>query len=659
MLLGSPDTQEEPRPKKYSDRLLSGPAAPTQPITETTPTPESEGDLAGGLRTFAGSALMGGGSEVAGLTAAGYGGLKAALEPDIPWGQVPEIMGKMYTAEEERARGLERQFAEEHPKAALSLNIGGALTTAAPLAAAGMARMVGAGAIPTIAASTGIGATEGAIAGALSAKPEERGFGAVIGGGVGGAGGLLFPVIGKVLGPTVRRTYEAVSAKFGGTSKQARDYLARSMTQAGITADDMTAEMRRIGPKAAPVDVASSIESLGEAAAQRPGVAREMALDFAEARSGEMFGRVTDLFRTAVGPKGRQIMQRVEDTPAFNNILSKSVPITGKLKGLLKRPSMKNAWREAQKLASETDQAMPDIDEFVAQVDRGEIVAVDTRLLHWIKKGLDDVIEPGRDPVTGSLIPKFGKNMVSALKGTRKAFRDNVKELNPEYGQALGRMAKEFEVDDAYKLGMDAFKPRHDASAVLKRLGGNERAANAYRQGVADKSLSMVEGAGELGQDVATPLIRKAGVLSKVFGKRSNDLIRGLKAQRKMRQTENRMIAGSQTGYRKALQESLADGVSAGEIALDVGGSAVTGVPMPGMLARGAKAFGGYVSGSPSGRALDELGAKILFEQNPAKAAAYLQQASAAQRNMAQMQGARAGLTGLFSQAPAITERLQ
>ena len=654
-LLGS---TKEKKPSKYADVVLGKKRQEEIP----QPTERGEGDLAGGLRTFAGSALMGGGSEVSGLVGAGYGGARAALDPNIPWEQVPEVMGKMYTAEEERARGLEKQFAKAHPKTALSLNVGGALTTAAPLAAAGMARMVGAGAIPTIptiAASTGIGAAEGAVAGALSAEPGERGFGGAVGGVVGGGAGLIFPVVGKLLGPTVRRTYEAMSSKFGATHKQSRDYLARAMTQAGVTADDVAAEMKRIGPKAAPVDVAHSIESLGEAAAQRPGMAREIALDFAEERSGGMFGRVAGLFKTAVGPQGRQIMQRVEDTPAFNDILSKAVPISPTFKNLLKRTSMKNAWKEAQKLANETDEIIPNIDDFVRQVDSGEIVAVDTRFLHWLKKGLDDVIEPGRDPVTGSLVPKYGKNMVNALKKTRSAFRDNVKELNPEYGKALGRMSEEFKVDDAYKLGRDAFKPSHDVTAALKRLKGNERALNAYRQGASDKALGMVEGAGELGNDVASPLIRKSGALTKIFGKRSKDLIEGLKAQRKMRQVESRMIAGSQTGYRKELQKAMADGVSAGEMALDVGGTAAMGVPTPSLLARAGKAFGGYVSGSPSGRALDELGAKILFEQSPAKAAAYLQKVGAAQRGQARMQGVRGGLTGLFSQTPAIAERLQ
>lgn len=620
----------------------------------------NESDLTGGLRTFANAALMGGGSEVAGGVSALYGAVRQAMEGNF--GAIPETMSQMYKQGENLARTRENQFAAANPKTALGLNIGGALTTAAPLAAFGMARVAGAGLLRTLLASGGIGAVEGGMAGALSAPPGERAGGAAIGGGIGLAGGALFPVIGAVFGPSVRRSYEAVAAKFGQSSKQAQDYLARAMNEAGISADDLVAKMRSIGPEAAPVDVARSIEGLGEAAVQRPGVAREIGLDFAEGRSGGMLNRVKGLFDDAVGPKGKQVMVRVEDSPEFAKTLDTAVPISETFMRVLKRDSMKNAWKEAQKLAGELDETgyvIPDLDAFLAKVNSGEIRGVATRMLHYLKKGLDDVIEPGRDPVTGSTIPKYGKNMARALEKTRRAFRSDVKKLNPEYGKSLDRMAAEFQVDDAYSLGKDVFKPSHNAKAALKKFGSDERRLNAYRQGAADKAMSLVEGAGELGNDVAAPLIRKAAVLRDVFGDGADSLIDGLKAQRAMKQVENRMVSGSQTGYRKEIQKAIDGGVSAGEMALDAGLTAASGIPAPGMLARGARAARGFVSGKPGGRALDELGEKVLFNQNPQQVAEYMKRVAEAQARMTRMRGARGSLMGLLSQAPSMPSRLQ
>lgn len=141
----------------------------------------------GAARTAADAALFGGGSQLAGLIAAGYGGVRGLFDPRVKTSQIPDVMRTMYKGEESRARGIEQGFAEENPWTAAGIGVAGALPTAGAVAAKAIPGLMKAGlSAPKALGLTAVG--EGAVTGALTADPDDIGKGAALGAGLGLAG---------------------------------------------------------------------------------------------------------------------------------------------------------------------------------------------------------------------------------------------------------------------------------------------------------------------------------------------------------------------------------------------------------------------------------------------------------------------------------------
>ena len=56
---------------------------------------------------------------------------------------------------------------------------------------------------------------------------------------------------------------------------------------------------------------------------------------------------------------------------------------------------------------------------------------ISTRFMHYMKRGLDDVVYNSKSPISGT-----GKDLLNASKGTRIAFLDILDEQNPAYKMA-------------------------------------------------------------------------------------------------------------------------------------------------------------------------------------------------------------------------------
>jgi len=579
-------------------------------VKEQASPPEKpqEGNMAGGLRTLANAALFGGGSEVAGGINAIYGGGRQLLEGNFD--KILPTMSGMYEAGEAKARAKEDAFAERNPKTALGLTLAGGLATGAPLAVA-TAPGAGASLVARSAIGAGTGIAEGAVAGGLYSKPGERAQGGVIGGALGFGVGALTPALAQVLSAPVKMAYRSIAAKHGYGSKKAQDYLARALARDGLTPEDAAAKMRELGPNAGLVDVGPNTSALGEAAAQRPGQGLTAAVDFVTDRQGQQLVNIQRSLTEAVGPKGRMLMTRFEDSPQFKEILSRSYPVPKGLVDLFKVPDIAKAYRKARTNAIRRggDPAQyPDFDQVIADIQSGKISGVNMDLMHKIKIGLDGVIEPMREAQKRGATLSVAKDDLNALNDLRARFRNIARGMDDDYGKALDKLSAEFKVDDAYRQGLDAFKPQHDPKAAMR--GMDERQVNAYRQGVADMAIDKVSGTAEIGGDATSALLRQKSRLTDVFGDRGERLVKNLSNLRSMKQTDNRLLSNSRTGFRAALKEDMDAGVLPGEM-MDLVGAAATG-NVPGLLNRAVQSGGKYMSGVPQGRALDELAAPLF-----------------------------------------------
>ena len=181
--------------------------------------------------------------------------------------------------ETERVRAQLEQDRADHPVASIGAEIAGsivpALAYSPSLAGQGLGRQT--------LTMAGVGAAEGALHGFGAG---EDGFMSRLGnaGAMGAAGGLLGAVApGVVTGAQAiaRPVTGAVRSALGiGSETRAADYLARIMTRAGTTMDDLTTRLRQAGADGQ--DVYTAADAMGNAGqraltgiARTPGIARQ------------------------------------------------------------------------------------------------------------------------------------------------------------------------------------------------------------------------------------------------------------------------------------------------------------------------------------------------------------------------------------------------
>jgi hypothetical protein len=455
-----------------------------------------------------------------------------------------------------------------------------------------------------------LGVAEGALAGAGYAPPGQRTKGAMIGGTAGAALGTAIPLAGAGIKAGVNRFKQAV----GPTEDAALSRVYNAMIRDGMTPEQAMAKVREMGPEAALIDTGKNMSGLAEAIATRPGKALSEATDFLETRQAGQMDRVIKLLDDAV-PPARSVIS-VERTPDFENALKLHIPLSPKLKTYLQRPSIRDAWKRAQTLAAEGDEVLPNLDDVLAN---GEVVGVETRVMHWLKKGLDDILEPKRNPISGQLESELKQNQLRAVESSRREFREAVKCLNPDYAKQLGRVEAAKKVEEAYKRGGEFLSRSMDPSAIRNILFRfNKEQKEAYQRGAVEAIISKLEPAGEIGFDITGAAIKMRPKLEAAFGKSAvDDIISKIKTEREFRQTGNRVLSNSRTAYRQSAQADFDEG------GLGMASDFVTGVPAN-AVSRGVKMLGDMMR-RPAEEIADEV-APILFTKSPEEQARILDQ---------------------------------
>jgi hypothetical protein len=167
---------------------------------------------------------------------------------------------------------------------------------------------------------------------------------------------------------------------------------------------------------------------------------------------------------------------------------------------------------------------------------------------HYVKRGLDDLIESKRDPVTGKL-PRTDE--MRLWDRTRRELRGELTSLNPEYGVALKAYAGPSRQIDALHLGRRLATGKVDAEDIESR-GANMSAdeLDALRLGVS-RGLSDLFRSGNpqaafrkfANDGVAQDRLRAAFRDNDAYGRFMQDIDAEVRAQR----SYNDVLAGSRT----------------------------------------------------------------------------------------------------------------
>jgi hypothetical protein len=190
------------------------------------------------------------------------------------------------------------------------------------------------------------------------------------------------------------------------------------------------------------MDTGDEMRGLASSLGRKPGASRTIIRDAVIPRQDAQLDRVQGAMKRDLGPTANV---RLQSEALIKDASEKAAPLykeayatpafdTPVLRDLLRRPAMKQALARARTIAAEEGR---DPDKMGLIFDKDGLL-VKTRkptmqTLDYIKRGMDDVIEAGRDPVTGRLkLDEAGR----AINATQRQFIAELDKNNPAYAAA-------------------------------------------------------------------------------------------------------------------------------------------------------------------------------------------------------------------------------
>lgn len=385
-----------------------------------------------------------------------------------------------------------------------------------------------------------------------------------------GAGGSTVPLVGAGLGIAAggiggggaRIAQRAVQGFRSGQSQAAR-YLAEKLLGAGQTVDDLAAAQSAAAKTGKPVTLGDvgpqGIKDAGAAAARTPGPGRETAQKLLVPRQEGQVQRVSNDVGEAVGGKPGTFTQTVDEIsaqrsaeakPLYDKAMHPKPLVSQKIVEVTNRPSGKAAMERGLKIAR--DEGIPE-EELVSRDARGNVVGYTTKALHYMKMGLDDMIESAQ---------RSGDNAAArAFTIMKNELLGEVDRLNPAYAQARKVFAGHAANQRALESGRKAINA-HPDQIKSEMAGMSEAERDMYRRGFAQRVIEDVEKAPDAGNaarrimsNTAKRERMRAVLGDEEFGK----LMERLGVEDAMYGSYKRTNVGSETAERVSAQQDIDD----------------------------------------------------------------------------------------------------
>lgn len=511
---------------------INAPRAPQDDLVVSVADRLSRNTLGAGILSAADGFLLGAGDELAG---AGDAQRTAQLD------------------------AIKNRMREESPIASTVGSILGGVASFIPI---GRAVSTGAQALGAGARATGLalGATNvglGATAGALDAN-EDRKAGAIIGAGAALAGDAAGRFIGGRL-----------AGRLAPTPSAADRAIAGSVTDP-TAARGVLAEAERLGSPAALADTSPSLRALAGQTVARSEEAGRMARNNIGGRDVDAVNRavatVNDKLARQTNVEALGKSMRAEGSAAVDDLykaaFSRAAPVADPdLKAVMQRDAVREGLQYAKKIASNRgkDWAKMGVD-LDAQ---GNVVlkkGASFESLDMVKRGIDDYLDTFRNDVTGQL---DNTNTSRAVIDAREALVTRMRELNPEYGQALDTYAPFAASANALERGGKAITNTSVTPAQLTEVsaGMAPDELSAFQIGAANQiinTLKKVKDNADPFQIFRSPDTRER--LAAIFPDKAGELadIRSVAdMEGYMRSTREALLGGSATQGRQVAGQAF------------------------------------------------------------------------------------------------------
>lgn len=517
----------------------------------------------------------------------------------LGWGDEAEawLRSKLGDSDYEQNLGKIRreygQYAGEHPvESALAEFGGGAAPAVAAMflpggqaAAAPVARS-GIGALAKLAA---MGAGTGAVSGAGTAE-QDRLSGALAGGVLGGTIGAATPMALRGGSAALQWLRQRAMPTEAGSVQFAARKLLDAIGQDNMAPADIRREvtrMQRLGVPGVVSNVSSGASDLAEAVAQRTGRgARIIEKGLGEQKAGareRVYQQTTrglkggnyyadeqrlveDLRRKASTLYDQAYAHGTVDDPRINEVLKNSTfaGFFNKAKSIAEKEALAEKLRggDPSKFAlreiydpiyvNDPQTGLPVLQGFNLRE------APDVRTLDYIKRGIDASIDSG---FRGE---GMSKAEASALRDLRRLLVGAIDENVPDYAAARKAYAGDMEVIDAMRAGMNDFGKLDHEQVQQMVQGMTPSELMAFRTGVVRDLYGRIMGPtnniNAARRIIGSPEMRQK--LEPLFETPAKFKLfkSALEKEAQLFAQANKVLAGSQTGKRAQLKESLESG---------------------------------------------------------------------------------------------------
>jgi len=511
-----------------------------------------------------------------------------------------------YAAELAKINKEYAQYSKENPFVAPALEFtGGAapalaamLVTpatggaAAPAAIAAGARTAGAlsrMAANPLARGAVVGGTTGAVTGAGSAQPGERGTGAVVGGTVGTALGGTLPVVirgGKSLATFAR---DRLSRDPGYIEGRAAAKVNTALERSGITPKEAAASMSLDRAAGVPSTLANTTRptvGLAEIVTAKSERAGDTLADVLEANKSGIRERVVGQTKRGVGNEGNFYQQEDDMLQSLranaNNLYDEAYKFgtvnDPTINRVLQNPRFKSFFDEAKKIADNEklaaelrgeDPSKYVLDDIFIADEAGNVALSklpDVRTLDYIKRGMDAVVNRG---YKGEGMSSAEANSLKDLKKAMVGALDKATEVDgvSAYKTARAQYAGDAEVLDALRTGMSDFRKLDPEQVVSMMKGFSTAEQEAFKTGaVRNLYATVMDPSGNINaaqRVIGSPEARDR--LKALFPSQAKfDLFEAaLQRESQLFQQANKILSGSPTARRQAGVEAFDEGESA------------------------------------------------------------------------------------------------
>lgn len=519
-----------------------------------------------------------------------------------------------YEAELAKINKEYSQYSEQNPLLAPTLEFAGGAAPAlaamlatpatggatAPAAATAGARSLGAlsrlssqvgRALPNnpLARGAVVGGATGAVSGAGSAQPDERGIGAIGGGAAGVVLGTAAPLAIRGGKDLLTFAKDRLSRDPGYIEKRAAAKINTALDRSGITPKEAAASMSLDRAAGVPSTLANTTRptvGLAEIVTAKSERAGDTLADVLEANKAGIRERVVGQVKGGVGNKGnfyQQEQDMVQNLRANANTLYDEAYNFGTVNDptitkVLQNPRFMSFFDEAkkiadnQKLAAELRGEDPSkyvLDNIFIADDAGNVTLSklpDVRTLDYIKRGMDAVIDKG---YRGEGMSSAEANSLKDLKKSMVAALDKATEVNgvSAYKTARAQYAGDAEVLDALRTGMTDFKKLDPEQVISMMKGFSTAEQEAFKTGaVRNIYATVMDPGGNINaaqRVISSPENRDR--LKALFPSQAKfDLFEAaLQRENQLFQQSNKIMSGSPTARRQAGIDAFDEGESA------------------------------------------------------------------------------------------------